>query len=134
MLPQATHPKRADTLWEHTCFEVFISEGEGPGYIEFNFAPSREWAMYHFTSYRRDMRAVYDIAVPRIGAPIRSDYFELFPVIYPLADTGSRIGLSAVVEETDGTKSYWALAHPPGKPDFHHAACFAATLPPPSEP
>ena len=38
---------------------------------------------------------------------------------------------SAVIEETDGTNSYWALAHPPGKPDFHHPSCFDATLPPP---
>jgi len=27
--------------------------------------------------------------------------------------------------------SYWALAHPEGKPDFHDPACFAATLEPP---
>jgi hypothetical protein len=34
------------------------------------------------------------------------------------------------LEEQDGTKSYWALAHPPGdKPDFHDPACFAAHLP-----
>ena len=33
-----------------------------------------------------------------------------------------------VIEELDGTKSYWALAHPPGKPDFHHPDCFALTL------
>jgi len=39
------------------------------------------------------------------------------------------IGLAAVIEELDGTKSYWALAHPPGAPDFHHADCFALTLP-----
>ncbi len=39
-------------------------------------------------------------------------------------------GISAVIEETDGTKSYWALAHPPGKPDFHHADCFALELEP----
>jgi len=43
------------------------------------------------------------------------------------------VGISAVIEELDGTKSYWALAHPPGAPDFHHPTCFAATLPPPSE-
>jgi hypothetical protein len=36
-----------------------------------------------------------------------------------------RLGLSALIEETSGRKSYWALAHPPGKPDFHHADCFA---------
>lgn len=39
-----------------------------------------------------------------------------------------RVGLSAVIEETDGTKSYWALRHPPGKPDFHHPDCFALEL------
>ena len=40
------------------------------------------------------------------------------------------MGLCAVIEEKDGTKSYWALAHPPGdKPDFHDPACFALELP-----
>jgi hypothetical protein len=38
------------------------------------------------------------------------------------------LGLSAVIEETNGDKSYWALAHPPGKPDFHHSDCFALEL------
>ncbi|MEO7634103.1 MAG: hypothetical protein ABIS38_00470 [Sphingomicrobium sp.] len=40
------------------------------------------------------------------------------------------IGLSAVIEEQDGAKSYWALAHGPGPPDFHNRACFAHCLPP----
>jgi hypothetical protein len=39
-----------------------------------------------------------------------------------------RVGLSAVIEDTSGRKSYWALAHPPGKPDFHHEDCFAHEL------
>jgi hypothetical protein len=34
-----------------------------------------------------------------------------------------------VIEETNGRLSYWALAHPPGKPDFHHSDCFALELP-----
>jgi hypothetical protein len=42
------------------------------------------------------------------------------------------VAISAVIEELDGTKSYWALAHPPGQPDFHHPACFAGQLAPPS--
>ena len=46
------------------------------------------------------------------------------------ADTNWELGLSAVLEEKDGTKSYWALAHPnPEKPDFHDPGCFAAHLP-----
>ena len=39
-----------------------------------------------------------------------------------------RLGLSAVIEETNGDTSYWALAHPAGKADFHHADCFAYEL------
>jgi hypothetical protein len=45
-----------------------------------------------------------------------------------------RIGLSAVIEDVDGGLSYWALAHPSDKPDFHHPDSFALTLPPPETP
>jgi hypothetical protein len=30
-----------------------------------------------------------------------------------------RLGLAAVIETTDGALSYWALAHPAARPDFH---------------
>jgi len=33
-----------------------------------------------------------------------------------------------VVEELDGSHSYWALRHPPGKPDFHHSDAFALEI------
>ena len=38
------------------------------------------------------------------------------------------MGLSAVLRDRSGKIYYWALQHPPGKPDFHHAAGFAGTL------
>lgn|GEM_PF-5239716 len=45
------------------------------------------------------------------------------------------LNLAAVIEEKSGTKSYWALAHPPeGPPDFHHPSCFVLELPPPPAP
>jgi hypothetical protein len=45
------------------------------------------------------------------------------------AEQAWHLGLSAVLEEKDGTKSYWALAHAnPEKPDFHLADCFTAKL------
>ena len=47
------------------------------------------------------------------------------------ADGPWRAGLSAVLEADDGTRAFWALAHPPGQPDFHHADAFALSLPPP---
>jgi hypothetical protein len=44
-----------------------------------------------------------------------------------------QLNLTSVLQQLDGTKSYWALAHPPdGPPDFHHPACFVLELPPPS--
>ena len=47
------------------------------------------------------------------------------------SERAAKLNLAAVIEERDGTKSYWAIAHPPGdRPNFHHPACFAATLPP----
>ena len=45
-----------------------------------------------------------------------------------LPQNAARIGLSAVIEEQDGTISYWALRHAAGKPDFHHPDGFAMEL------
>ena len=52
-----------------------------------------------------------------------SEYATMFGV--PVALFG--VGFSAILEEEDGTISYWALAHAPGRPDFHHPDCFALT-------
>jgi hypothetical protein len=41
---------------------------------------------------------------------------------------------SAVIEEQGGVKSFWALAQPAAKPDFHDASCFTAELAPPRAP
>jgi hypothetical protein len=39
-----------------------------------------------------------------------------------------RLAVSAVTQSDQGVISYWALAHPPGKPDFHHRDGFALRL------
>ena len=44
------------------------------------------------------------------------------------------LGASAVIETADGATAYWALAHPRGRPDFHHADSFALDLAPPGAP
>jgi ABC-type uncharacterized transport system permease subunit len=38
------------------------------------------------------------------------------------------LALSVVVEHEDGVLSYWALAHPAAKPDFHHRDAFVLEL------
>ncbi|MBM0168753.1 DOMON-like domain-containing protein [Altererythrobacter sp. C41] len=121
---------RADELWRTTCFELFLRPEGGAAYCEINLSPSERWAAYDFTGYREGMSerpfprepdctmrlgsamAIFDATVPRAGLP-RAE---------------CAAGLSAVIEETGGIKSYWAMVHPEGPPDFHNDACFAARL------
>jgi hypothetical protein len=38
------------------------------------------------------------------------------------------VGISAVVEATDGSLSHWALVHPAARPDFHDRRGFVLRL------
>ena len=127
-LPAAVRPERTDGLWRRTCFEAFV--GDGRGYLEFNFAPSTQWAAYRFAGYRDGMTSASEIAPPLIDVTADEQSFELRVSLDLPSDAAGRLGLSAVIEETSGKLSYWALAHPPGKPDFHHSTAFAVDLPP----
>ena len=129
-IPEPQPSRRVNGLWRHTCFEVFVMAEEGPGYHEFNFSPSCEWAAYAFRSYRKggELEIKMD---PGIVVCRTEDRLELDAAIRPdfLPPGHSlRLGLSAVVEDADGMLSYWALQHPPGKPDFHHTDAFALQL------
>lgn len=129
VLPQPAEPGRADELWKTTCFEAFLrQEGEAP-YREWNFAPSGQWAAFDFTAYRDGMVNAEVGAEPYIRLEDNLTWWALGATIAVPADRKWQLGLSAVLKEQDGSTSYWALAHPPGgKPDFHHADCFAARL------
>ena len=139
LIPLSAAPRRVDGLWRHSCFEAFFGLKNRPGYYEFNFSPSSEWAAYRFRAYRDgepldDAALTPNISVEqaadrlRLAATIRLDHL---PVIQPGATL--RIGLTAVIEATDGSLSYWALKHPSDKPDFHHADSFALELALPDE-
>jgi hypothetical protein len=129
----ATVSSRTDKLWRHTCFEAFIRASPSAAYYEFNFAPSTQWAAYRFGAYRDKMCETSELRAPRIIVRSSGELYELQASL-ALAGTDLTsdavwcLGLSAVIEETSGRKSYWALAHPPGKVDFHHADCFAYEL------
>ena len=133
-VPPAATPARSDELWQHTCFEAFLRASPGAAYHEFNFAPSMQWAAYRFSGYRREMTVANEVGAPRIDVQSRAESYELQASL-ELEGVSSlpshatwHLGLSAVIEETSGRKSYWALAHPPGKPDFHHPDCFACEV------
>jgi hypothetical protein len=128
LVPAPADPERMDDLWKHTCFEAFARVDGAQAYDEFNFSPSTEWAVYRFTGYRSDMGKPVVLA-PRVEGGIEDAAYVLHAAFDLPLDGPWRVGLSAVIEETDGTKSYWALRHAPDKPDFHHADSFALELP-----
>ena len=129
-IPESRVSQRADGLWRHTCFEVFVMVEDGPEYREYNFSPSGEWAVYAFRGYR-DGGGLENELAPEIVVRKTMDRLELCAEICRdfLPQGGPlRLGLSAVVEDAEGVLSYWALRHPPGKPDFHHTDSFALQL------
>jgi hypothetical protein len=135
-VPAPSVPRIAARLWEHTCFETFVAMDEGPAYYEFNLAPSGEWAAHAFRDYRDGGPLVDEALAPSIALRATEGRLELDAVIRldRLSQAQPRaslwIGLSAVIEATDGALSYWALRHPVAKPDFHHAEAFALRLEP----
>lgn len=121
---------RRDGLWRHTCFEAFVMAEDGPAYREFNFSPSGEWAAYCFAGYRED-GADLAMAAPALACRQEAGRLELtaqLPAAALPAGARLRLGLSAVIEDTEGKIGYWALHHPPGRPDFHHTYAFALLL------
>ncbi len=129
-------PRINAELWRHTCFEAFIAVDGQPSYHEFNFAPSGEWCVYALSGYRNGAPVADETMRPHIAVRSTGTRLELdalvrldsLSAIHPRAVL--RIGLSAVIEASDGL-SYWALRHRTDKPDFHDADGFALLLEPP---
>jgi hypothetical protein len=133
IVPAVCAARRVDRLSQHTCFEAFIRAGDGRGYLELNFSPSTEWAVYSFTDYRTGMTdagaAAPHISVQRDHGVLQLDVVIDLASLPQLPGDGQlKLALSAVIEEADHRLSYWALAHPAGKPDFHHAEGFALAV------
>ena len=135
--PAWVRSQRADRLWATTCFELFLQPAGGAAYFEFNFSPSSQWAAYAFDDYRSGMRNLDLVLDPDVDPAPKLEAEESLVRFALDADVDLasihqgplRMGLSAVIEEKNGHKSYWALAHPPGKADFHHPASFVLQLP-----
>ncbi|HTD13066.1 MAG TPA: DOMON-like domain-containing protein [Steroidobacteraceae bacterium] len=130
-VPGARNGRRADGLWQHTCFEVFIAADREPAYFEFNFSPGLDWAAYRFAAYRDGMTPANLAQAPGVNVHRAPDRLELSATVH-LAGLDAlcaaprlRVALAAVVEEDSGRLSYWALQHAPGNPDFHHPDGFA---------
>jgi hypothetical protein len=131
-LPARREFGRGERLWEQGCCEAFLAADEVGGYAEYNFSWGGRWAAYGFSAYRQGMRALDPLPPPEIdlaqdaaGVALTA---RLLPVSPPAAGARLRLALTTVVATRDGALSYWALAHAPGRPDFHHRDGFVLEL------
>ncbi len=121
------HALRATELWKHTCCELFLAAIGAEAYCEYNFSPSGSWAAYQFSGYRADMQEPALRTTPHIQCTHDATSLVLTAQLhldarYVAVGARVRVGLTTVIETVDGALSYWALQHPPGRADFHHAA------------
>jgi len=113
-------------LWQHTCFEAFLSAPGEERYREYNFSPAGLWAASAFKRYRViDHELTQRAPPPAIETEQRNDALLLTawlpPALLPPGGPALRAGLSAVIERGDGQLEYWALHHPVAEhADFHH--------------
>ncbi len=122
-------PEFKDELWKTSCFEIFLKHADLNSYYELNFSPSRNWAAYHFENYRESMNPL-KIQQPLIEwskTGLAMDFAVLLNIQdYPaiLSENSMNVGISVILEDENGIKSFWALNHPNGAADFHHKDCF----------
>jgi hypothetical protein len=130
-LPKLRPGRRSDGLWRHSCFEAFITGSDASSYCELNFSPSGDWAAYAFTGYREGMRNLDLASAPLLHVHRVGERLALAATADlggRARDTQLRLALAAVIEDMRGGLSYWALRHPKGRPDFHHADGFILEL------
>ena len=129
---QGEFPGRKDRLWEGTCLEFFLGGKDSEPYWEFNLSPAGHWNVYHFTSYRQDMRE--EQAFRSLPFRIRMEPealrlsldLELGKII--LAGKTVEVAVCAIIKAITGKRSHWALAHPGPRPDFHRRDGFLLSI------
>ena len=123
--PAATgEASRRDGLWRHTCLEIFVGSARTRSYVEINVAPSGDWALYRFESYRKPPALPEGPAAAEFAV---SGPFSRRTVSFTidLAQLESLVGgpkwrwQPTAVLETRSESSHWAPTHPGDGPDFH---------------
>lgn len=131
--PAAAIPRRLDGLWQHTCLEAFVAAVDQEAYLELNLSPAGDWNVYGLEGYRRGLAPLAEVTKLPACIDRKSHRLEL-AVTLPLppslaAAPQLAVGLTAVLEASDGQLSYWALQHPAAEPDFHLRAGFTLICP-----
>jgi hypothetical protein len=128
----ADPPVRRRRLWEETCFEFFLGVKGAPHYWEFNLSPAGHWNVYRFSGYRQGMAEAAAFGLLPFSVHRQPDSLSVTLDVdigrIVAADQSLAIGLAAVLQFKDQGLSYWALAHPGPRPDFHRREGFGVEL------
>ena len=131
--PTSINPGRKDDLWKSTCFEFFLAIKGHPQYWEFNTSPSGDWNVYQMDEYRR-IGFREETSIQRLPFEFQKDArrltlearVDLNPLLPP--NQFLNFGITAVIQTTDRTETFWALAHPAPAADFHLRESFILEL------
>lgn len=115
--PELQPIHRADELWKHTCFELFIADTRERGYTELNFSPDGGWNCYAFDDYRQGMRASQQFEVTHLARTDPDRFTVEVSIHQPLA-LSLTMSPCAVLASESGELRYFASEHA-DKPDFH---------------
>jgi len=134
ILPEPSNPPaRKDDLWRATCFEIFLALQDKPHYWEFNMSPSGDWNAYRMDAYRRvgfqEERLIRKAEVKirkQSGKFVLNTNIDLMLLFQK--EQVLEAGITAVIQTTQGTESYWALVHTGQQADFHLRESFTVIL------
>ncbi len=118
-------------LWEHTCFEMFISKDDREDYLEFNFSPSGNWNAFHLDNIRQGIKE-YPGATVSIDAPMVKENSYSQKITVDFNDTSffgddTAVGVTTITNMKN-KKEFWALLHSKSEPDFHTKESFILAL------
>ncbi len=118
--------KRADNLWQNTCFEAFLKLKDSSAYLELNLSPFSAYNLYYFDSYRQGMSEL-GIADIKLDALKEENKYQFIARV-ELAESYAfeAVSITAILMLNSGETSHWAIKHPAPKPDFHLPDSFIA--------
>ena len=115
--------QRRNGLWEHTCFEAFVSQPDQKGYWEINLSPNGDWNFYRLSGYRENLQPEGAIENLPIRVQFTDSGLELSCTVplKSLVDLTKplEISLTAVLEHPVEGCSFWAWNHCGEEADFH---------------
>jgi hypothetical protein len=131
--PAARQASRRDELWRSTCFEFFLAIKNQAGYWEFNMSPSGDWNVYRMDAYRK-LGFREETAILQLPFDFRKEsekfLLDVAVDLTPILSPGQQLQLAiaAIIQTRDNNETYWALAHPASRPDFHTRKSFTLQL------